>query len=338
MRVLVTGGTGYIGSHTVVELLDAGHQVTVIDNLSNSSEVVIDRIQELTGVRPDFNRVDLLDHSALSRVFGSGSFDSVMHFAGLKAVAESVEQPLRYHRNNVIGTLNLLTEMDRVGIRDLIFSSSATVYGPPQSLPLTEDHPTGATASPYGRTKHLIEQMCFDVAGAGGWRIALLRYFNPVGAHPSGRLGEDPKGIPNNLMPYVLQVGVGRRTHVNVFGDDYPTGDGTGVRDYLHVVDLAKGHTAAMDELDAFEGARAVNLGTGRGHSVLEVIDAVSRAAGKEIPYEIAPRRAGDVAELYADPTLARELLGWKAVRGLDDIASDSWAWQSKNPTGYEPG
>lgn len=336
MKVLVTGGAGYIGSHAVLELLDAGHDVAVVDNLSNSSEVVLDRVEELTGKHAAFERLDLLDRPALGAVLDRG-FDCVMHFAGLKAVGESVEQPLLYFRNNVIGTLNLLAEMDRVGIRDLIFSSSATVYGVPESLPISEDMPTGNVTNPYGRTKHMIEQMCFDIAAAeGGWRMALLRYFNPVGAHPSGRIGEDPRGIPNNLTPYVLQVAVGRRPHVNVFGDDYPTRDGTGVRDYLHVVDLAKGHVAALEHLDRFERAKPVNLGTGRGYSVLEVIEAFSEAADREIAYRIVERRAGDPAELFADATLAAELIGWKAEKGLPEIAADGWRWQSDNPNGYE--
>ena len=335
MKVLVTGGAGYIGSHAVLELLDAGHDVVVVDNLSNSSETALDRVADLTGQRAEFIRLDLLDRPALAEVMDQG-FDCVMHFAGLKAVGESVEKPLLYFRNNLIGSLNLLAEMDRVGIRDLIFSSSATVYGAPDSLPISEEMPTGNVTNPYGRTKYMIEQICFDIAaGSEGWRIALLRYFNPVGAHPSGRIGEDPRDIPNNLTPYVLQVAVGRRPHVNVFGDDYPTRDGTGVRDYLHVVDLAKGHLAAMEHLDRFEGAKPVNLGTGRGYSVLEVIAAFSEAAGREIPYEIADRRAGDLAELYADPTLAAELIGWKAEKGMAEIAADGWKWQSENPNGY---
>jgi UDP-glucose 4-epimerase len=335
MRVLVTGGAGFIGSHAVVELLQAGHDVAVVDNLSNSSEVALERVAEIAGRRAEFHRTDLVERSAIGGILEAGSFDCVMHFAGLKAVGESVEQPLRYYRNNLIGTMNLLAEMDRVGCRDLIFSSSATVYGAPERLPITEDMPTGAT-NPYGQTKHMIEQICTDVASTGGWRIALLRYFNPVGAHPSGRIGEDPKGIPNNLMPFVLQVAVGRRPKVNVFGHDYPTRDGTGVRDYLHVVDLAKGHLAAMENLDRFEGARALNLGTGRGYSVLEVIHGIAEASGNEIPYEFAERRAGDVAELYADPSLAAELIGWKAEKGLMEICADGWAWQSNNPNGYE--
>lgn len=335
MRVLVTGGAGFIGSHAVVELLEAGHEVVVVDDYSNSSPVALERVAEITGRRAEVAEIDLADRIALAAVFDGSSFDCVMHFAGLKAVGESVEQPLRYYRNNLIGTLNLVAEMDRVGCRDLIFSSSATVYGAPERLPITEDMPTGAT-NPYGQTKLMIEQICTDVAAAGGWRVALLRYFNPVGAHPSGRIGEDPTGIPNNLMPYVLQVAVGRRDKVNVFGNDYPTRDGTGVRDYLHVVDLAKGHLAAMEHLDRFDGAKAVNLGTGHGHSVLEVIHGVAEAARKEIPYEFTERRAGDVAELYADPSLAAELIGWKAEKGLPEICDDGWTWQSNNPNGYK--
>ena len=336
--ILVTGAAGYIGSHTCVEFLDAGYDVVALDNLDNSSEVAIERVREITGKELPFHRVDLLDTAALDGVFRSHGFDAVVHFAGLKAVGESVEIPLRYFHNNVTGTIHLLQAMKEHGVRDLVFSSSATVYGEPESVPLTEDARLGAL-NPYGHTKFTIEEMCRDVAAAPGedgpWRIILLRYFNPVGAHRSGRIGEDPRGIPNNLMPYILQVAVGRRPHLNVFGDDYPTPDGTGVRDYIHVVDLAKGHVAALDALEETEGCVAVNLGTGRGYSVLEMLRSVEKAVGEEIPYEIAPRRAGDVAELYADPTLAKKMLGWEAELGLEEICADAWRWQSSNPNGY---
>lgn len=340
-RILVTGGAGYIGSHTCLELLEAGHEIVVIDNLDNSSEEALTRVQELTDRSPEFHRLDLLDLAGLQAIFKRYAFDSVIHFAGLKAVGESTEIPLRYYRNNLIGTLNLLQCMKDHGVRDLVFSSSATVYGEPETVPITEDARLGAK-NPYGRTKLFIEEMCRDVAAADGaepWRIILLRYFNPVGAHPSGRIGEDPRGIPNNLLPFIMQVAVGRRERLKVFGDDYPTDDGTGVRDYLHVVDLALGHLAALGSLDKVEGCVAVNLGTGRGFSVLEMVEAARRASGHEIPYDIAPRRPGDAAVVYADPSRAAALLGWKATRTLDDICADSWRWQSANPHGYdEPG
>ena len=336
--ILVTGGAGYIGSHASVELLEAGYEVVVIDNLDNSSEEAIRRVRKITGKNVVFNRVDLLDEEGLDGVFARHRFDAVVHFAGLKAVGESVEVPLRYFHNNVTGTLNLLRAMEKRGVRRLVFSSSATVYGDPERVPIAEDARLGPT-NPYGHTKLFIEEICRDLVRApeaASWNIVLLRYFNPVGAHPSGIIGEDPRGIPNNLMPYILQVAVGRRPHLNVFGDDYPTPDGTGVRDYIHVVDLAKGHVAALDALDDLEGCVEINLGTGRGYSVLEVLRAVEKAAGKEIPYEIRSRRAGDVAQLFADPTRAGELLGWKAELGLEDICVDAWRWQSSNPNGYD--
>lgn len=336
-RILVTGGAGYIGSHTCVELLDAGHDIVVVDNLDNSSEESLKRVEELTGRTLTFHEQDLLDREALDRIFEEGRFDSVIHFAGLKAVGESTQIPLRYYQNNLIGTLDLLECMDRHGVRDLVFSSSATVYGEPESVPITEEARIGAK-SPYGRTKLFIEEICRDAAAAatnGAWRIVLLRYFNPVGAHPSGRLGEDPKGIPNNLLPFIMQVAVGRRDRLKVFGNDYPTEDGTGVRDYLHVVDLALGHLAALDAIDQIEGCVAVNLGTGRGYSVLEMVEAARKASGQEIPYDIAPRRPGDAAVVFADPSRAASLLGWTATRTIDDICADSWRWQSQNPDGY---
>lgn len=339
-RMLVTGGAGYIGSHTCLELLEAGHEVVVVDNLDNSSQESLKRVEELTGRSLEFHKLDLLDRRTLDELFRRHDFHSVIHFAGLKAVGESTEIPLRYYQNNLIGTLNLLQCMKDHEVRDLVFSSSATVYGDPESVPITEDARLGAK-NPYGRTKLFIEEICRDVAASepdASWRIVLLRYFNPVGAHPSGRIGEDPRGIPNNLLPFIMQVAVGRRERLNVFGNDYPTDDGTGVRDYLHVVDLALGHLAALEALDDLKGCVAVNLGTGRGFSVLEMVEAARRASGQEIPYEIAPRRPGDAAVVFADPSRAASLLGWKATRSLDDICADSWRWQSSNPNGYDTG
>ncbi|MCU1379596.1 MAG: UDP-glucose 4-epimerase GalE [Acidimicrobiales bacterium] len=333
---LVTGGAGYIGSHTCVVLLEAGWDVVVVDNLSNSSEIALARVRELAPSGSlSFHRVDLLDEPGLEAAFAEGPVDAVVHFAGLKAVGESVEQPLRYYENNVAGTVQLLKAMQRHGVRDLVFSSSCTVYGDPEEIPVTESAPLGA-ANPYGRTKLYIEEMLRDVAASEpGWRMTLLRYFNPVGAHPSGRIGEDPTGIPNNLMPYVMQVAVGRRDHVTIHGGDYPTPDGTGVRDYIHVVDLAAGHLAALQALDHIDGAVPVNLGTGNGYSVLDVVRAASAAVGREIRYEIGPRRPGDVAAVWADPRSARELLGWTASRSLDDMVADHWRWQASNPDGF---
>ena len=335
--VLVTGGAGYIGSHTCVTLLEAGLRVIVIDNLDNSSVVALDRVRELV---PDaagelaFVEGDIRDPADLDRAFALGDVRSVMHFAGLKAVGESVAEPLRYYEHNVVGTVQLLRAMERHDVRDLVFSSSCTVYGEPATMPITEDTPLGAT-SPYGRTKLHIEEMLRDVAATGGWRMVMLRYFNPVGAHPSGRIGEDPVGVPNNLMPYIMQVAVGRRDHLTVFGDDYPTPDGTAVRDYLHVVDLAEGHLAALDRIDQFAGAVAVNLGTGVGSSVLEVVHAAGLATGREIRYEVGPRRAGDVVAAWANVDLAATLLGWRASRTVADMCADHWRWQSLNPNGY---
>jgi UDP-glucose 4-epimerase len=337
---LLTGGAGYIGSHTAVELLDDGWSVVIVDDLSNASPIVVDRIAEIVGIdrssdRLVFERVSILDDQALDAVFAARRIDAVVHFAGLKAVGESVEQPLRYYRTNVAGTIVLLDVMRRHDVRSLVFSSSCTVYGDPAALPVREETPRTA-ASPYGRTKLVIEHILEDVAVAEpGWRISCLRYFNPVGAHPSGRLGEDPFGPPNNLMPMLMQVAVGRQPCVRVFGNDYPTPDGTGVRDYLHVVDLALGHVAALIALPAIDGFQAVNLGTGTGHSVLEVIDAASRAVGQAIPFEVVDRRPGDVAAIWADPTRAHELLHWTASRTLDDMCADHWRWQSANPNGY---
>ncbi len=336
LRILVTGGAGYIGSHTLVELLEAGHRAVVVDNLRNSSRISLDRVREITGRDLTFVEADLRDGAAVDRILARRRFDAVIHFAGLKAVGESTEAPLRYYDNNVGGTLSLLAAMRKHGVRSLVFSSSATVYGDPARLPITEDFPLSAT-NPYGRTKLVIEEILRDLAASEpGWHIALLRYFNPAGAHESGRIGEDPRGVPQNLMPYVMQVAAGRRPVLRIFGADYPTRDGTGVRDYIHVTDLARGHLAALRALPGLEGARAVNLGTGRGYSVLEVVAAAAEASGREIPYEIADRRPGDIAECYADPSLAARLLSWRATRGIEEMARDAWRWQAANPLGYE--
>jgi UDP-glucose 4-epimerase len=332
--VLLTGGAGYIGSHTAVELLEAGWDVVVVDDFSNSSPVALDRIAELVpSGELRWHRGDVGDTALLTQILADEGVDAVVHFAGLKAVGESVAEPLRYYTVNVAGTAALVRAMDEVGVRQLVFSSSATVYGDPEKLPLVESAPLGAT-NPYGRTKLMVEQVLGDVAAADErWQITLLRYFNPVGAHASGRLGEDPDGIPNNLMPFVMQVAAGRLPKIRVFGDDYPTPDGTGLRDYIHVVDLGAGHRAALEA--PRPGCRAINLGTGEGHSVLEVIAAASRAVGRDLPYEIVERRPGDVAATWADPTLADVELGWRAERDLDTMAADHWNWQSQNPQGY---
>ncbi|WP_104044889.1 UDP-glucose 4-epimerase GalE [Arthrobacter sp. ZGTC412] len=335
MKVLVTGGAGYIGSHTVLCLLEAGHEVVVVDNLANSDAESLRRVEELTGRSVDFLQVDLLDARALDDVFAGGGFDAVIHFAGLKAVGESVTKPLSYYRNNVVGTLNLVESMEKAEVRRLVFSSSATVYGASENVPLTEETPLDAT-NPYGRTKEQIEDILSDVGHADArWSIALLRYFNPVGAHESGRIGEDPQGVPNNLLPFVAQVAVGRREKVTIFGSDYPTADGTGVRDYIHVIDLAGGHLSALRFLANKTGTFRWNLGTGRGSSVLEVIHAFSAAAGRLVPFEIGPRRPGDSAVSYADPSAALADLGWSAQRDLASMCADHWGWQSANPGGY---
>lgn len=335
MNVLVTGGAGYIGSHMVLSLLEAGHNVVVLDNLANSSAESLNRVEEITGKHPEFVELDLLDAVGVDALFASSAFDSVIHFAGLKAVGESVAEPLRYYQNNIVGTLNLLASMNKHGVRSLVFSSSATVYGASEEVPLIEKMPLDAT-NPYGRTKEQIEDILTDLGAADPtWRVALLRYFNPVGAHESGRIGEDPTGIPNNLLPFVAQVAVGRREKVMVFGNDYPTPDGTGVRDYIHVMDLAAGHLAALDYLTAHQGVYTWNLGTGNGSSVLEVIQAFGDAAGKPIPFEFAPRRPGDAAVSYADPSAALADLGWSAQRGLSQMCTDHWRWQFNNPQGY---
>ena len=336
MKILVTGGAGYIGSHTVVELLDGGHGVVVVDNLSNSKEESLRRVEELTGKSISFYKVDLLDEAGLDAVFSEHKVDAVIHFAGLKAVGESVEQPLRYYENNLAGTAVLCKVMARHDVKDLVFSSSCTVYGEPASMPITEDFPTMAF-SPYGRTKWMIEMMLQDLyVSDNDWNIILLRYFNPVGAHKSGRIGEDPNGIPNNLVPFITQVAVGKLAKLRVFGDDYETRDGTCIRDYIHVVDLALGHLKAIDKLAENPGAVAYNLGTGNGSTVLEVIAACEHAFDKEIPYEIVGRRAGDITAAYADPQKAKTELGWEATHSLEEMCADAWRWQSQNPDGYE--
>lgn len=336
-HVLVTGGCGYIGSHTVVELLGAGHQVTILDNLCNSSPLVLDRIACISGTRPSFIEADVRDESALTDVFHRGAFDAVIHFAGLKSVGESVAEPQRYYDNNVTGSLTLFRVMDAAGVRQLVFSSSATVYGDPHAVPIREDFPLKVT-NPYGRSKLMVEEMLRDIALADDrWRIALLRYFNPVGAHASGEIGEDPRGIPNNLMPFIAQVAVGRRERLSVFGDDYPTHDGTGVRDYIHVVDLARGHLSALGAMQGMAGVLTVNLGTGQGYSVLDMVKAFEQASGKPVPYAVAPRRPGDIAACFADPSLAASLLGWRAEFGLEAMCRDSWNWQRRHPNGFQP-
>ncbi|MFT4126241.1 MAG: UDP-glucose 4-epimerase GalE [Gordonia sp. (in: high G+C Gram-positive bacteria)] len=336
MRVLVSGGAGYIGSHTVIKLVEAGHDVVIVDDFSNAKPTVIGRLEALTGRAIPVHAFDLTDVDKTEHLFAGEHLDAVIHFAGFKAVGESVDKPLEYYRNNLDSTFSLLYAMGRHDVRTLVFSSSATVYGAEPVLPMTEDSPTSAT-NPYGWTKVMIEQILTDVAAADErWRIGALRYFNPVGAHPSGRIGEDPSGIPNNLMPFVAQVAVGRRAKLSVFGDDYPTPDGTGVRDYIHVDDLAAGHVAALERLGAgTPGMSTWNLGTGKGVSVLEVIAAFERASGRPIPYEIAPRRAGDIAASYADPAKANAELGWYATKTIDDMCVDTWRWQSGNPQGY---
>lgn len=339
--VLVTGGAGFIGSHTVVDLLENGYRVVIADDLSNSSEKVLERIEQIVGdeafERLSFYRADVNDRDALEALFDDNQIGGVIHFAGFKAVGESVAKPIEYYANNLGSTLALLDVMRRHGCKSIIFSSSATVYGDPDALPLTEESPKKAATNPYGWTKWMIEQILTDVAAADGeWNVVLLRYFNPIGAHPSGLMGEDPKGIPNNLVPYVAQVAVGKRDAVHVFGDDYDTPDGTGVRDYIHVMDLARGHVAALEWMGGRTGVEVFNLGTGTGSSVLDVIRAFSASCGKDLPYVVEPRRAGDVTANWADCSKARTEMGWVATRDLDDMCRDSWNWQSHNPDGYE--
>jgi len=335
MKLLVTGGAGYIGSHTCVELSGAGHELVVVDNLSNSSEESLKRVQAITGRAIVFHKVDLLDRRGLEDIFRNNKIEAVIHFAGLKAVGESVSVPLRYYHNNITGTLVLCEVMAAAGVKNIVFSSSATVYGDPSRMPITEDFPLSAT-NPYGRTKLMIEEILRDLNKADReWNTVILRYFNPVGAHVSGRIGEDPRGIPNNLVPYVSQVAVGKLKELSVFGDDYRTRDGTGVRDYIHVVDLALGHLSALERFKCEPAVSVYNLGTGRGYSVLEVIRAFEKASGRKVPYRLVARRPGDIAECYADPAKANRELGWSAERGIEQMCADAWRWQSTNPDGY---
>ncbi len=337
MKILVTGGAGFIGSHTIVELQQAGHEAVAYDNLSNANPVVFERIEAITGTRPAFIEGDIRDVEKMTRVFAEGAYDCVIHFAGLKAVGESVEKPVEYYDNNVGGTAKLLLAMRAGGCKNIIFSSSATVYGTPETLPLTEDMPRGETTNPYGTTKAMIERILTDTQQAApDMNVVLLRYFNPIGAHPSGTMGEDPTGIPNNLMPYITQVAVGKLPELGVFGDDYDTPDGTGVRDYIHVMDLAAGHVAALAALKLEGGCSIYNLGTGRGTSVLELVGAFEKTTGVKVPYKIKPRRAGDIASCYAGCDKAAAELGWKARYTIEDMCADSWRWQEANPNGYE--
>ena len=336
MAVLVTGGMGYIGSHTTVELLKKGYEVVIVDNLSNSKELVKNRIEDITGMKPKFYKYDVLNKKDMDKVFSENSIDSVIHFAGFKAVGESVAKPLEYYHNNLTSTFVLLELMRKYGVKSFVFSSSATVYGDAKIIPITEEAPLSA-ANPYGRTKLMLEEILRDLYSAdNSWNIALLRYFNPVGAHESGTIGEDPYGIPNNLMPFITKVAIRELKELSVFGDDYNTPDGTGVRDYIHVVDLAKGHLKALEKLKTNPGLVTYNLGTGKGYSVLDIVKAFSEASGREIPYKITARRPGDVAIYYSDPSKANEELGWKAEKGIKEMCEDSWRWQSQNPKGYE--
>jgi len=336
MAILVTGGAGFIGSHTCVELLNAGYDVVVVDNLCNASEEALKRVEKITGKSVTFYQEDIRDAEALNQIFEKESIDSVIHFAGLKAVGESVVKPLEYYQNNIAGTINLCEVMRSHGVKNIIFSSSATVYGDPAFIPITEECPKGTCTNPYGWTKWMLEQILTDLHTADPeWNVVLLRYFNPIGAHKSGLMGEDPKGIPNNLVPYIAQVAIGKREALGVFGNDYDTHDGTGVRDYIHVVDLAIGHVKALKKIEEKAGVCVYNLGTGVGYSVLDVLHAFEKACGKELPYEIKPRRAGDIAACYSDAKKAKEELGWEAERGIAEMCEDSWRWQSQNPDGY---
>jgi len=336
MNILVTGGAGYIGSHTCVELLEAGHDVVIVDNLYNSSPKAVERIAELAGRKPEFVMADMCDRAAMEAVFASHSFDAVIHFAGYKAVGESVQKPIEYYMNNIYGTLTLTDLMRAHGVKKIIFSSSATVYGDPAFVPITEECPKGTCTNPYGWTKWMQEQILTDLHTSDPeWSVILLRYFNPIGAHKSGRIGEDPQGIPNNLVPYVARVAIGKLPELGVFGNDYDTPDGTGVRDYIHVVDLARGHVKALAKFSEESAVRVYNLGTGHGYSVLDILHAYERACGHTIPYAIKPRRAGDIATCYCDPGKAKKELGWEAEYGIEEMCADSWRWQSMNPDGY---
>lgn len=337
MKILVTGGAGYIGSHTCVELLNAGYDVVVVDNLYNASAKALDRVREITGKDLTFYEADVLDAPKMDEIFKKERVDCVIHFAGLKAVGESVVKPLEYYKNNINGTLVLCEAMRKNGCKNIIFSSSATVYGNPAFIPITEECPKGTPTNPYGWTKWMIEQILTDLHTADPeWNVILLRYFNPIGAHKSGLMGEDPKGIPNNLLPYVAQVAIGKLKCLGVFGDDYDTPDGTGVRDYIHVVDLAAGHVKAINKIKENPGVKIYNLGTGKGYSVLDVVKAFSKACGHDVPYEIKPRRAGDISTCYSDASLAKKELGWEAKYDIDEMCEDSWRWQTMNPNGYE--
>nr|WP_269136976.1 UDP-glucose 4-epimerase GalE [Vibrio cincinnatiensis] len=338
VSVLITGGMGYIGSHTCVQMIEAGLEPIIIDNLCNAKTEVLNRIEALTGKKPTFYQGDVRDEALLDSIFSAHTIQAVIHFAGLKAVGESVSKPLEYYDNNVNGSLVLLRSMRKAGVKTIVFSSSATVYGDPKVVPITESSPTGATTNPYGSSKHMVEQCLSDLFVAEkDWSITLLRYFNPVGAHPSGSMGEDPQGIPNNLMPFIAQVAVGRREKLSVFGDDYATPDGTGVRDYIHVMDLADGHIAALNTVGEKAGLHVYNLGTGKGSSVLEMVAAFSDACGKPVPYEVCPRRPGDIAQCWASTEKAERELGWKAQYTLAQMTADTWHWQVKNPNGYSP-
>lgn len=336
MAILVTGGAGYIGSHTCIELLNAGYDVVVLDNLYNSSEKALERVEQITGKKVMFYKADILDKEAMNAIFDKEDIDSVIHFAGLKAVGESVAKPLEYYHNNMTGTFNLCDVMRNHGVKKIIFSSSATVYGDPAFIPITEECPKGKITNPYGQTKGMLEQVLTDLhVSDPEWSVVLLRYFNPIGAHKSGMIGEDPKGIPNNLVPYIAQVAVGKREKLGVFGDDYDTHDGTGVRDYIHVVDLARGHVKALQKFEDKPDVYIYNLGTGNGYSVLDVLHAFEKACGKTLPYEVKDRRPGDIATCYADPAKAKAELGWEAEYGIEEMCEDSWRWQSQNPDGY---
>ena len=336
MTILVTGGAGYIGSHTCVELLNAGYDVVVLDNLYNASEKAVDRVKQITGRELVFYNADVCDRAAVTKIFDEQKIDAVIHFAGYKAVGESVHKPIEYYTNNIDGTLILTDVMRAHGCKNIIFSSSATVYGDPAFVPITEECPKGKCTNPYGWTKWMIEQILTDIHTADPeWNVILLRYFNPIGAHKSGLIGEDPKGIPNNLLPYIAQVAIGKLDCLGVFGNDYDTPDGTGVRDYIHVVDLARGHVKAIEKLAANDGVSIYNLGTGHGYSVLQVVAAFEKACGHKIKYEIKPRRDGDIAQCYCDPSRAERELGWKAEYGIEEMCADSWNWQTKNPNGY---
>ncbi len=338
VKVLITGGMGYIGSHTCVQMIEAGMEPIIVDNLCNAKVEVLSRIEALTGKQPVFHQGDIRDEAFLDSVFAEHDIQAVIHFAGLKAVGESVAKPLEYYDNNVNGSLVLARSMRKAGVKSIVFSSSATVYGDPDIVPITEDSPTGATTNPYGRSKYMVEECLSDLFNAeNDWSITLLRYFNPVGAHPSGTMGEDPQGIPNNLMPFIAQVAVGRREKLSVFGNDYPTPDGTGVRDYIHVMDLADGHIAALKSVGDKAGLHIYNLGTGEGSSVLDMVEAFALACGKPVPYELCPRRPGDIAECWASTEKAERDLGWKATRSVTEMTADTWKWQSNNPQGYSP-